>query len=172
MILILLLLLLTLLPLMELALLIQLYQVTDLGTTLAVVILTGVVGAALARRQGLETWYRIQRRLSEGKPPTTELMDGLMIFIAGALLITPGMLTDAAGFLLLMPPVRRLLRGWLARRLMPSSMQLYSFSSSPVSENRPRNENEIEVEYTVEVEHESSDAESQPGTGRIPKSPD
>ncbi len=156
-----LLLLLTLVPLMELALLIRLYQATDLGTTLAVVILTGIVGAALARRQGLETWYRIERRLSERQPPTAELMDGLMIFIAGALLITPGMMTDAVGFLLLIPPVRKLLRGWLARRLMPSGMQFYSFHSSPFSE-RPGNENEIEAEYTVEHEVESSKSESSP----------
>ena len=155
-------LLLTLVPLMELALLIRLYQATDLATTLAVVILTGIVGAALARRQGLETWHRIQHRLSEGRPPTVELMDGLMIFIAGALLITPGMLTDAVGFLLLIPPVRRLLRGWLARRLMPSGMQFYTFSSSPFSGKRPGNQNEIEAEYTVEHERESSHSESSP----------
>ncbi len=166
----LLILLLTLVPLIELALLIQLYKVTDLATTLAVVILTGIVGAALARRQGLETWYRIRRQLSEGKPPTAELMDGLMIFIAGALLITPGMMTDATGFLLLMPPVRRLLRGWLARRLIPGPLGFFTFGSSSSPASRPKSEIEIEAEYTVEHEPERGDSKSSPD--RIPKSTD
>jgi UPF0716 protein FxsA len=113
------LLLLTAVPLIELALLIRLYHATDLLTTLSLVIVTGIVGAALARRQGFEIWRRMQAQLAQGKPPTNELLDGLMILIAGALLITPGILTDIVGFSLLVPPVRSLLRGFLARRMVP-----------------------------------------------------
>ncbi len=162
-----LLLLLTVVPLVELMILIRLYHATDLITTLAVVIVTGIVGAALARRQGWETWRRIQTQLSQGKPPTTELLDGLMIVIAGALLITPGILTDLAGFSLLIPPVRTLLRGWLARRLVPPGMmQFHSFTTSHFGQNHRPNENEIEAEYTVEQGHTGNQDH------RLPKSSD
>jgi UPF0716 family protein affecting phage T7 exclusion len=93
----------------------------------------------------------MQAQLAQGKPPTNELLDGLMILIAGALLITPGILTDIVGFSLLVPPVRSLLRGFLARRMVPpGGMSFHSFGNSPFEQQPRRNENEIEAEYTVE----------------------
>jgi UPF0716 protein FxsA len=154
-----------LVPLIELAVLIRLYHATNLLTTLAIVILTGVLGAALARRQGFEAWQRIQSQLSQGKPPASELLDGLLILIAGVLLVTPGILTDVVGFSLLVPSVRALLRGRLARRLVPPQvMQFHSFSADVFRRQEPR-DNEIEAEYTVEPGEP-------PATERLPKSPD
>ena len=112
-----LLLLFTVVPLVELWLLVRIGEVVGLGFTLALVIVTGFVGAALARREGLRCWLAAQEKINRGELPTDSLLDGLMILLAGAVLITPGVLTDLFGFALLMPPVRGTLRRWLARRI-------------------------------------------------------
>jgi UPF0716 protein FxsA len=76
---------------------------------------TGVIGAGLVRWQGWRTWRRIQDDLAHGNLPADALQDGLLILVAGVLLITPGVLTDAVGVLLLLPPVRRLVKSRLRR---------------------------------------------------------
>jgi UPF0716 protein FxsA len=107
-----LLLLFTLVPFLELILLIWLGERVGLVPTVALVLATGVVGAALARHQGLATWDRFQSALAAGRLPGRELLEGFLVLIAGAFLVTPGILTDTAGFLLLLPTARR----WLMRR--------------------------------------------------------
>ena len=97
-------------PVAELMLLIRIGQAIDLLPTLTVVILTGVIGAALARHQGLRTLSRINEAAVRGEMPTEELLDGLMILVAAVVLVTPGVMTDALGFALLVPPIRTLLR--------------------------------------------------------------
>jgi UPF0716 protein FxsA len=76
-----------------------------------------VVGAALARHQGLSTLARLQRDLAGGRLPAEPLVEGVLILVAGAVLLTPGVLTDAAGFLVLVPPFRRLIIRLATRRL-------------------------------------------------------
>jgi len=107
----------TLLPLVELWILLWIADQTRWEFTLGLVIATGVLGASLARHQGLRCWRQFQQRLAEGELPAAELLDGLMILVAAAVLVTPGVITDLAGFLLLVPPVRRLVRRQLSRRL-------------------------------------------------------
>lgn len=106
-----------LIPILELAVLLKLHDVAGLVNTLAIVIITGFVGAFLARAQGIMVLAQIQRDLAEGKMPAPRLMDGVMILIAGVLLITPGLITDTVGFLLLIPAVRTIIRAWLRRKL-------------------------------------------------------
>jgi UPF0716 protein FxsA len=112
----------TLVPIVELALLIRIGRAISVGPTLAIVVLTGIVGAALARWQGLKALTRIQSDLAAGVMPTALLVDGLLILLAGALLVTPGVLTDAVGLSLLIPParrsVRRGLRRWFEKRFI------------------------------------------------------
>lgn len=103
----------TLVPVIELALLIKLGRLTSVATTIAIVILTGILGAYLARREGLKTWRRIQQNISRGISPADDMVSGLLILIAGAVLITPGLLTDLVGFSLLVPPVRN----WFKKKL-------------------------------------------------------
>lgn len=93
-------------PAVELALLIEVGQ--HLGTlpTLGLIALTGVVGAYLARLQGLSVLRRTQEQMERGELPAGSLADGVMILVAGALLMTPGILTDCFGFLLLVPAFR------------------------------------------------------------------
>ncbi len=104
-------------PLTELYLLVRLSTVVGLGPTILIVVVTGIVGAALARTQGLMALVSIQRDLQEGRMPAGSLLDGVMILAAGLLLVTPGLLTDLTGFLLLVPPVRAALRTWLGHKL-------------------------------------------------------
>ena len=103
-------------PLAELALLIWVGGQVGLAVTVTLVIVTGILGASLARWQGLATLARFQSRLGAGELPAEDLIDGILILVAGAVLLTPGLLTDCAGFLLLVPVVRRWIRGWLMGR--------------------------------------------------------
>lgn len=93
-------------PLLELALLVLLGEHIGLLPTVALVVLTGILGAALARQQGMATWARFQEATNAGRMPHRELVEGLLVLVAGAVLLTPGLLTDVTGFLLLVPPVR------------------------------------------------------------------
>ena len=101
-----LLLLFTVVPLVELFLLVKLGTVIGIGPTVLVVIGTGVLGASLARWQGLGVLRRVSEDLAQGRLPADALIDGLLILIAGAVLLTPGLITDALGFLLLVPQGR------------------------------------------------------------------
>ncbi|MFO7903351.1 MAG: FxsA family protein [Pirellulaceae bacterium] len=101
-------------PLVELMLLLLLADWTSAQFTFLLVIVTGVVGTLLARSQGWKTFRRIQLELNNGKLPTDALLDAAMIFCAGTLLLTPGVLTDILGMTLLIPICRR----WYRRRLL------------------------------------------------------
>ena len=100
-------------PIVELILLIQLGQAVGLLPTLALVLLTGVGGALLARSEGLRALFRFQRELASGEMPDQAIQDGICVLIGGAFLLTPGVLTDAVGFALLVPWSRR----WIQRRV-------------------------------------------------------
>lgn len=106
-------------PLLELVLLVRLGQLMGLWPTLALVVVTGLVGAALARAQGVRALARVQGEMAAGRMPGQSLLDGLAILVGGAFLLTPGLLTDVAGFLLLLPPTRR----WIQRRMRASLEQ-------------------------------------------------
>jgi UPF0716 protein FxsA len=103
-----------LVPLAELAVLIAVGDVIGLLPTLVLLLVVSVAGAWLAKREGLAAWRRFNLAMADGRIPTVEVADGAMILLAGALLLTPGFLTDVAGILLLLPPTRA-----LARRLAP-----------------------------------------------------
>jgi UPF0716 protein FxsA len=112
-----LLLLFTVVPLAELFILIQLGTAIGALPTIAIVIVTGIVGASLARREGFGIWRKIQGQMQEGMFPADVLLDGLLVLVAGALLVTPGIITDVVGFMALIPATRRLFKGLLKRQL-------------------------------------------------------
>ena len=107
----------TIIPIIEIYLLIEIGSMFGALTAVTLVILTGFLGAFLARMQGLQTLYRIQESLREGRMPSGELLDALLIVIAGLVLLTPGFLTDSAGFLLLIPTTRNFIISWLQRQI-------------------------------------------------------
>lgn len=104
-------------PVAEIAVFIEAGDLLGLWPTIGAVILTAMIGSALLRRQGIATLARVRESMDAGRLPVAELFDGLCLLIAGALLLTPGFVTDGVGLLLFMPPLRALLRGMLARRL-------------------------------------------------------
>lgn len=111
----------TLVPLVELFLLMEVGSRLGLLPTIALVLFTGALGAALARSQGVRVLRQVQAETARGGLPTEALLEGLMIFVAGAVLLTPGLLTDFAGFFLLVPAgrtwVRRRVQRWLKGRV-------------------------------------------------------
>jgi UPF0716 protein FxsA len=103
-------------PAVELVLLIEVGSRIGTLTTLAVIVLTGALGALLARRQGLGVVRQVQREMGEGRVPAGSIVDGIILLVAAALLVTPGFLTDTVGFLCLVPGVRRAFKRYLWRR--------------------------------------------------------
>ena len=107
----------TIIPIIEIYLLIEIGSIFGVLTAITLVILTGFLGAFMARMQGLQTLFRIQENLREGRMPSGELLDALLIVIAGLVLLTPGFLTDSVGFLLLIPTTRNSIISWLQRQI-------------------------------------------------------
>jgi UPF0716 protein FxsA len=97
-------------PVIELLLFIWIQERIGLGPTLLGVIVTAIIGAALVRRQGLSVWRQFQMELGSGGMPARQLAHGAMVLFGGALLLTPGYLTDAVGFVLMVPAVREAIR--------------------------------------------------------------
>lgn len=110
-----------LVPILEIYLLIQVGQVIGAGWTILLVVLTAVIGVWLLRIQGLSTLTRAQRKLQDNELPAREILEGMGLVVAGALLLTPGFFTDAVGFLLLFPPTRIWLVGRIAERMVVSA---------------------------------------------------
>lgn len=107
----------TLVPLVELFLLIKIGTLIGALPTILIVVGTGVLGATLARQQGFQVWSRIQREMELGMFPAEDMLDGLLIFGAGVVLLTPGVITDVIGILILIPFTRLYIREWIKRRL-------------------------------------------------------
>ena len=105
----------TVVPLLELFILVKLGTLVGVGPTIALVIVTGVLGAYLARVQGLGVVRRLRSELAEGRLPAEAVVDGLLILVAGAVLLTPGLLTDIVGFVLLVPQGRAVIRKAVTR---------------------------------------------------------
>lgn len=117
-------------PIVEVYLLLQVNELTgSITTTIALILVTGAAGAWLAKQQGISTLKKIQDSMSQGRLPAQELVDGGMILFAAALLLTPGVLTDAFGFSLLLPPCRTVYRR-LLKRWFPASKVQFNASSS------------------------------------------
>ena len=106
----------TLIPVVEIYLFIEIGGAIGALNTVALVFITAFVGAYLARMQGLQTMIRIRTSLQQGIMPAEDLIDALLIFVAGIVLLTPGFLTDAFGLFLLYPITRNAFKRWLRRR--------------------------------------------------------
>lgn len=103
-------------PIVELAVILQISQVIGLLPTLALVVVVSVTGAWLVKREGVGVLRRMQEQLQQGQLPAKEIVNGVLILFAGALMLTPGFVTDLLGLVLLVPPTRALVRAVLMRR--------------------------------------------------------
>ncbi|TQQ24493.1 FxsA family protein [Vibrio cholerae] len=101
-------------PVIEIALFIQVGGVLGVWPTIALVLLTAIVGASLVRSQGLQTLLTVQQRLAQGQLPAQQILEGVMLAVAGVLLLIPGFFTDILGMLVLLPAPR----AYLAKQLM------------------------------------------------------
>lgn len=156
-----LLLLLFIVPLIEVALFIEIGGIIGVWPTIAIAILTAILGSYLLRRQGLGALMNVRSQLAAGVNPGRLLADGAMILIAGVLLLTPGFLTDAVGLLLLIPPVR----GWIFRRIASR----YTVGSIVFRHGSPRREGGVvEGEFEEVKGRGGSDSHEPDDAGRPP----
>lgn len=125
-----------LVPVAELYLVIKVGSAIGVLPTLLILVLISFVGAWLVKREGVAVLARAQRELGQGRVPTRELVDGVLVLAAGALLLTPGFLTDACGVLLLLPPVRAVVRRILTARLGRRAKDIASGASRPPGAGR------------------------------------
>ncbi len=113
----------TIVPLIELFLLIVVGNQIGAGPTIAIVLVTGALGAFFAKQQGLRVWQRVNAEMASGRFPAAHLLDGLLLLAAGVTLITPGFITDVLGFMLVFPVTRVPFRNWLKKRLEKMMLQ-------------------------------------------------
>ena len=106
-----------LVPLIEIYVMIKVGGVIGALPTVLLVVFTAVVGAALARMQGLATLQRLQATLARGETPAIEVFEGVLLFLGALLLLTPGFITDMVGFACLIPGTRRILAWWVLKRV-------------------------------------------------------
>ena len=148
----------TIVPLIEFFLFWKIGNLIGIWITVATIVVTGIAGAWLTKVQGLKTLSQYHKALGEGRLPHREVMDGILILLAGAVLLTPGFLTDAAGFLLLLPPFRNAVRTFLGKRLR-SKMQTVGQDLKTRSQKTVPEESDVipvEAEILEETEKENS----------------
>jgi len=122
-----------LVPVFEISVLIQTENIIGLPWTIMLIFATGITGAMMLRQEGFSTLKRIQAALARGEVPAVEISDGVLLLAGGLLLLTPGLLTDLCGFILLSPwPRRRInarLRSWLRRRIEKGTVFVFPFTN-------------------------------------------
>lgn len=132
-------------PIIEIGLFIQVGGFLGLWPTLAIVVLTALVGTTLMRAQGMAALQKMQSSLETGQNPADPIANGAFILVAGILLLTPGFFTDAIGLSLLVPPVRQLLIKAIASRIK-SSATVYT---SSYGQAQPASETVVEGDFEV-----------------------
>ncbi len=151
-------------PLIEMIILIQVGGLIGAIPTVALVVLTATLGIWLLKLEGLATLARVQEKLDQGQIPETELLEGIMLLVGGALLLTPGFITDAMGFICLLPGLRRPLARWIIHRGLLRAMNFSgsSFTSGTFSSgsfttrSTPPGQHELD-DKTIEGEFREED---------------
>lgn len=130
-------------PLLEIALLIKVGQTIGVWPTIMILIAAAVLGIVVVRQQGLSMVSRALAAMNEGKPPIGPVFDSFVVIMAGFLLMIPGLLTDAVGLLLLVPPIRRLAIGW-------ATSGFFATSTAPGQQARREERRAVVIEGTYE----------------------
>ncbi len=146
----------TVVPLLELWLLMLIGDIIGIGLTIALILVTGVVGASLARWQGVLCLQTVQRQVQAGQLPTDSLLDGLGILVAAALLVTPGVLTDIVGFGLLIPPVRRVVRRLIGARIRAKIRTFPSPGAGPPGSGPAERDRDHIIDVRIIDSHEDT----------------
>jgi UPF0716 protein FxsA len=135
-----------LIPIIEIGLFIQIGGYIGTWNTIAIVIITAIIGTTLLRRQGISTMARLQSSLQTGENPVDPIAHGALILVSGILLLTPGFFTDAIGFTLLIPQIRAALIKWGAARMLGGGFVVMNPDTQP-----PRNPDNtvLDGDYSV-----------------------
>lgn len=141
-------------PIIEIAIFIQAGDWFGLGPTLFTIVLTAFIGITLIRQQGLSTLYKAQQKMNTGEIPAIEMIEGLMIAVAGAFLITPGFFTDSLGFLLLIP----LFRQFLVKYVLRNKIKMHGNSQQPPF-NESNTQSSNQSNRTIEGEFKNNEDE-------------
>lgn len=145
-------------PILEMWLLIEVGGLIGALPTIGCVLLTALIGASLLRQQGVSTLLRARQRLDVGELPAREILEGLMLAVGGALLLTPGFITDAVGFVCLIRPLRNALIDYMLRRGL---VQMQGGGFGPRGGSQPfspqREEDNREGNVTLEGEYRKED---------------
>lgn len=144
-------------PIAEITVLIQVGGLLGGWNTVGLILLTAATGAFLVRREGLHTLQVAQQKMQQGEVPDRELVEGLMLIVAGVLMVTPGLITDAIGFALVIPASRKLLAAKLQSRIKVQGVgnggfgfgtQGSPFQQSPFEQASPKSQGDVfEGEY-------------------------
>ena len=140
-----------LVPLAEIYLFRTLGKQIGFPETIAIIIITAILGAALTKSQGIRAMEKLQKATGEGRLPAREAFDGVMILLAGAVLITPGFLTDAIGFLLLIPPIRSVVAGYLGEKLKANIKVVTPGGPSPQSAPSTKPKSKLDDGNVIDV---------------------
>ncbi len=149
-------------PIMEISLLIRVAGQIGILNTVAFALFTAVLGAYLVKQQGMATLAKLQEEANAGRVPARQIVEGVALLVAGAVLLTPGFITDAFGFALLIPPVRIALINLVAQKVFANGQVVYSYTSYADTSNqntrqagsRSVNGTVIDGEYTAAPDEE------------------
>ena len=134
-------------PFLEIYLLLQIGGIVGVMPTVLLVVFTAVLGAWLLRQQGFATWQRLQASMAKGEVPAFEMIEGPILLVGGALLLTPGFFTDAIGFACLIPQTRRKFAQYIIEKGLFKVQP-----GGPFQQTKPKQENIIEGEFKKEDE--------------------
>jgi UPF0716 protein FxsA len=129
-------------PFIEIYLLLQLGGIVGIIPTVLLVVFTAVLGAWLLRKQGFATWQRLQKNLAKGAVPAYEMIEGPILLVGGALLLTPGFFTDALGFACLIPQMRKKFAKYVIENHLINVQE-----GSPFQKPKPKEDNVLEGEF-------------------------
>ncbi|MCL1075458.1 FxsA family protein [Shewanella dokdonensis] len=151
------------LPMVELSVLMQVGDVLGTFNTVALVILTAVVGVSLVKSQGLNTLMAVQRKLAQGEAPGQEIVEGMLLGVAGILLVIPGFVTDFVGVVLLTPFCRAPIAGFLYKRMQLRVVMAPQHRRPPFNSPRQRKDDVIDGEY----EHKPDPSDKRPESHQL-----
>ncbi len=161
-------------PLLELVILIKVGEIIGIGATILLVISTAVIGVSLLKRQGLAALGRARETVEAGEFPVESVVDGACLLVAGAFLLTPGLLTDTVGFSLLVPGLRRALARWLFNKFSFSShVQGHGFgegaSSAPRHDGTTTSSGPVIEGEFEDIDDSGSESNKDPSDGNNSK---
>jgi len=139
-------------PLLELMLLIRVGSLVGIGVTILLVGGTGVVGISIARQQGLEIISKVKGKFNQGKMPKNELLDGGLVLVGSAMLLTPGLITDTLGFLLIVPFTRPLMRKIVKNKILTNFVVSHNFDNREGSyQDSHQEESSVDEDEIIDI---------------------